>query len=117
MTVKVKIRVKRLADVPLPEYHSQFARGWTFAPCSRGRSCLRRASAALIPTGLVIAIPEGFEGQLRPRSGLALRHGVTVLQFARTIDSDYRGEVKVVLINHGQEEFVVCNGRPESRSL
>jgi dUTP pyrophosphatase len=58
---------------------------------------------------LVIAIPDGYEGQVRPRSGLALRYGVTVLNSPGTIDSDYRGEVKVVLINHGQEEFVVCN--------
>lgn len=64
----------------------------------------------LIPTGLAIAIPEGHEGQVRPRSGLAARHGVTVLNSPGTIDSDYRGEVKVLLINHGKECFRICHG-------
>lgn len=64
----------------------------------------------LIPTGLVMAIPEGFEGQIRPRSGLALRHGVTLLNSPGTIDSDYRGEVGVILINHGQESFPIERG-------
>ena len=64
----------------------------------------------LVPTGLVIAIPEGFEGQVRPRSGLALRHGVTVLNAPGTIDSDYRGEVAVVLVNHGETIFELRRG-------
>ncbi len=65
---------------------------------------------ALVPTGLSIALPEGYEGQVRPRSGLALRHGITVLNSPGTIDADYRGELKVLLINHGQEPFVVQDG-------
>ena len=65
---------------------------------------------ALIPTGLCLAIPSGYEGQVRPRSGLAARHGVTVLNSPGTIDADYRGEVKVILINHGQAPFVVERG-------
>ncbi len=64
----------------------------------------------LVPTGLVMAIPEGFEGQVRPRSGLALRHGVTVLNAPGTIDSDYRGEVAVVLVNHGEAAFELRRG-------
>lgn len=64
----------------------------------------------LIPTGLKIALPEGYEGQVRPRSGLAMRHGVTVLNSPGTIDSDYRGEVKVLLINHGAEPFAIERG-------
>ena len=63
-----------------------------------------------MPTGLAIAIPPGFEGQVRPRSGLALRHGVTCLNTPGTVDADYRGEVKVILINHGPEAFVVRRG-------
>ena len=64
----------------------------------------------LVPTGLVLEIPEGFEGQVRPRSGLAFKHGVTCLNTPGTIDSDYRGEVKVLLINHGEEDFTVTRG-------
>ncbi|BDU75353.1 dUTP diphosphatase [Mesoterricola sediminis] len=73
---------------------------WTLAPGER----------KLVPTGLVMAIPEGWEGQVRPRSGLALRHGVTVLNAPGTIDADYRGEVAVVLVNHGAEPFTVARG-------
>ncbi len=65
---------------------------------------------ALIPTGLILEIPPGYEGQVRPRSGLAVKHGVTVLNAPGTIDADYRGEVKVILINHGNEEFLIRNG-------
>lgn len=64
----------------------------------------------LIPTGLFIELPEGHEAQIRPRSGLALKHGITVLNSPGTIDADYRGEIKVLLINHGENEFVVQNG-------
>ncbi len=64
----------------------------------------------LIPTGLFIALPEGFEAQIRPRSGLAFKHGITVLNSPGTIDADYRGEVKVLLINHGQEAFIINDG-------
>lgn len=65
---------------------------------------------ALVPTGLVLEIPDGFEGQVRPRSGLALKHGITCLNTPGTIDSDYRGELKVILVNHGDEEFSVTRG-------
>ncbi len=65
---------------------------------------------ALVPTGLVLEIPDGYKGQVRPRSGLAAKHGITVLNTPGTVDSDYRGEVKVLLINHGDTEFVVTRG-------
>jgi dUTP pyrophosphatase len=65
---------------------------------------------ALVPTGLILEIPEGMEGQVRPRSGLAFKHGLTVLNSPGTVDSDYRGEVKVLLINHGDEDFAVTRG-------
>lgn len=74
--------------------------GWTLAPGQR----------RLVPTGLTMAIPEGFEGQVRPRSGLALKHGLTVLNAPGTIDADYRGEVAVLLINHGSEPFELRRG-------
>jgi len=98
--------------LPLPEYATPHAAGmdlraaipasevWSIAPGER----------RMLPTGLVMAIPVGFEGQVRPRSGLALRHGITVLNAPGTIDADYRGEVAVVLINHGQEPFEVRRG-------
>jgi dUTP pyrophosphatase len=73
---------------------------WTLAPGER----------RLVPTGLLMAIPQGFEGQVRPRSGLALKHGVTVLNAPGTIDSDYRGEIQVVLINHGEAPFLIRRG-------
>jgi dUTP pyrophosphatase len=71
---------------------------------------LAPGARALVPTGLAMALPDGAEGQVRPRSGLAHRHGVTVLNSPGTIDSDYRGEVKVLLINHGNEDFVITRG-------
>src|SRR3712207_6226663 len=72
--------------------------------------CLKPGERQLIPTGLRLALPEGYEAQIRPRSGLALRHGVTVLNSPGTIDADYRGEIGVLLINHGQERFTVERG-------
>src|SRR5690606_38455934 len=71
---------------------------------------LKQGEWQLVPTGLAIALPEGFEAQIRPRSGLAAKHGVTVLNSPGTIDADYRGEIKVILINHGKEEFVITRG-------
>jgi dUTP pyrophosphatase len=65
---------------------------------------------ALIPTGIAIALPEGYEAQIRPRSGLALRNGVTLVNTPGTIDADYRGEIQIIMINHGTESFVVCRG-------
>lgn len=71
---------------------------------------LKPGERGLVPTGLAIALPQGFEAQVRPRSGLAVKHGVTVLNAPGTIDSDYRGEIKVPLINHGQEAFEIARG-------
>jgi dUTP pyrophosphatase len=71
---------------------------------------LKPGARGLMPTGLAIALPQGFEAQVRPRSGLAVKHGVTVLNAPGTVDSDYRGEIKVPLINHGEEDFVITRG-------
>ncbi len=71
---------------------------------------IAKSARALVPTGIAIALPDGFEGQVRPRSGLALKHGVTCLNSPGTIDSDYRGEVKVILVNHGEEPFAITRG-------
>ena len=108
----------RNIDIPItlskgakpPVYSSALAAG---ADVSAYLSCdmiLETGQSALIPTGLRLAIPEGFEIQVRPRSGLALKHGLTVLNSPGTIDADYRGEVGVILINHGKEAFTVTPG-------
>ena len=100
------------ADLPLPAYETAHAAGMDLraaVPADEPLS-LRPGERHAVPTGLAIAIPPGFEGQVRPRSGLALRHGVTCLNSPGTIDADYRGEVKVILINHGTEPFTIRRG-------
>jgi dUTP pyrophosphatase len=96
----------------LPEYATEHAAAMDLrAALPDGEVCIiAPGERRMLPTGLVMAIPVGFEGQVRPRSGLALRHGITVLNAPGTIDADYRGEVAVVLINHGQEVFEVRRG-------
>ena len=108
----VRIPVTRVsgADLPLPAYQTRGSAGMDLAASIDADVQIAPGEWKLIPTGLKIAIPEGFEGQVRPRSGLALRHGVTVLNALGTIDSDYRGEVAVVLVNHGRAPFVVRRG-------
>jgi dUTP pyrophosphatase len=109
------VRVVRLAHavgLPLPEYQSAEAAGLDLlaAVDARAPVTLAPGARALIPTGLVIDLPQGCEAQVRPRSGLALRHGITVLNSPGTIDSDYRGEVKVLLVNLGTEPFEIRRG-------
>lgn len=98
--------------LPLPEYATPHAAGMDLrAAIPEGETwVLAPGERRLVPTGLAMAIPIGFEGQVRPRSGLALRHGITVLNAPGTIDADYRGEVAVVLINHGQTAFELRRG-------
>ncbi|MCU0691006.1 MAG: dUTP diphosphatase [Polyangiaceae bacterium] len=106
------VRVTRVGGLAadLPRYQTEGAAGMDLAASLQEPATILPGERALIPTGLAMAIPRGFEGQVRPRSGLALRYGVTVLNAPGTIDSDYRGEVKVLLINHGTEPFVVRPG-------
>jgi dUTP pyrophosphatase len=111
----VEVRVLRLphgADLPLPAYQSALAAGLDLlaAVPAQAPVTIAPGGRAMIPTGIAIALPGGSEGQIRPRSGLAARHGVTVLNAPGTIDADYRGEVQVILINHGAEPFVVSRG-------
>jgi dUTP pyrophosphatase len=105
-------RLPHGADLPLPAYETRHAAGMDLrAALPEGEPLtLHPGDRHAVPTGLAIAIPPGFEGQVRPRSGLALRHGVTCLNSPGTVDADYRGEVKVILINHGPEAFVVRRG-------
>ncbi len=103
--------VRVAADaVPLPAYQTKGAVGMDLCAAVASPLTIAPGERALVPTGWAIAVPEGFEGQVRPRSGLALRHGITVLNSPGTIDPDYRGELQVLLINHGREAFVVARG-------
>lgn len=94
----------------LPSYATKQSAGMDLTAALEEALELGSGDRALIPTGLSIALPQGFEAQIRPRSGLAINHGVTVLNSPGTIDADYRGEIKVILINHGKEPFTVQRG-------
>lgn len=94
----------------LPAYQSLGAAGMDLSAAVEEPLVLQPGERRLIPTGFAVAIPPGYEGQVRPRSGLALRHGVTVLNAPGTIDADFRGELRVLLVNHGTEAFVVRRG-------
>jgi dUTP pyrophosphatase len=112
-TVKVEIRQLPHAEgLPLPAYQSADAAGLDLLAAVPENSPLVLAPGkhALVPTGLTIALPSGSEAQVRPRSGLAARHGVTVLNSPGTIDADYRGEISVILINHGEAPFTIRRG-------
>ncbi|MGY8667919.1 dUTP diphosphatase [Bradyrhizobium sp. UFLA05-109] len=115
MSTKVTVELQRLAHaegIPLPAYQTAEAAGLDLmaaVPESESLT-LEPGKHALVPTGLAIALPAGYEAQVRPRSGLAAKHGVTVLNSPGTIDADYRGEIKVILINHGNTPFVIKRG-------
>jgi dUTP pyrophosphatase len=106
------MRLPHAADLPLPAYHSDLAAGIDLIAAVPADAPISIApgARALIPTGIALALPAGVEGQVRPRSGLALTRGVTVLNSPGTIDADYRGEVQVILVNAGSDVFVVERG-------
>jgi dUTP pyrophosphatase len=113
MTVSVRLRrLPHAEGLPLPVYETAGSAGMDLraAVPEEAPITLQPGARALIPTGFAIGLPEGYEAQVRPRSGLALKHGVTCLNSPGTIDSDYRGEVGVILINHGAEPFVIQRG-------
>jgi len=111
----LRVAIKRLAgndDLPLPAYQSEHAAGMDLA-AAVGKDepvMLAPGAVTLVPTGFAIAVPPGYEAQVRPRSGLAAKHAVTVANAPGTIDADYRGEVKVILINHGSEPLTIERG-------
>jgi len=110
---RVKILIKRLREEPavrLPAYMTEQSSGMDLYAFLEGEITLQPGERKLIPTGISMAIPEGFEGQVRPRSGLAIRHGIGVVNAPGTIDADYRGEIAILLINYGQEPFTVRSG-------
>lgn len=109
----MNIDVQRLAharDLSLPAYATEGAAGLDLHAAIDNAIELKPGGRAAVPCGIAIALPHGFEAQVRPRSGLALHHGVTVLNAPGTIDSDYRGEIKAILINHGDEPFRITRG-------
>ena len=109
LTVPIQ-RLPGLADLALPEYKSRHAAAMDLAAALPEPLVLEPGGRALVPCGFSIAVPVGYEAQVRPRSGLAARHGVTVVNAPGTIDADYRGEVMVALVNLGAEPFVVARG-------
>jgi len=109
VTVQIK-RLKRKGATPLPQYMTQGSSGMDLFACLEKEVTLAPGDRKLIPTGISVAIPEGFEGQVRPRSGLAIRNGIGVVNGPGTIDADYRGEIGVALINYGKEPFTIRDG-------
>ncbi|MBA4788984.1 MAG: dUTP diphosphatase [Rhizobiales bacterium] len=114
-TRELSVAVERLphgADLPLPAYATAQAAGLDLMAALPADAPLVLApgARAAVPTGLSVALPDGFEGQVRPRSGLALKSGVTVLNAPGTVDADYRGEIKVILVNHGDAPFEITRG-------
>ena len=112
---QVRVALKILphaADLPRPGYATASSAGVDLAAAVTSEIALAPGERKAVPTGIALALPEGYEGQIRPRSGLALTHGITILNSPGTIDADYRGEIKVILINFGEFDFCV---EPKSR--
>lgn len=106
----MQVKIVNKSSNKLPEYSTEYSAGMDLRANLEAPVVLKPFERALIPTGLFIELPRGFEAQIRPRSGLALKKGITVLNTPGTIDADYRGEIKVILINLSNEEFVINHG-------
>ena len=106
----LQVNIINQSQHPLPKYQTAWSAGMDLHANLDAPIVLNPQERLLVATGLFIELPEGYEAQVRPRSGLALKHGITVLNSPGTIDADYRGEIKVLLINHGQEPFTIQNG-------
>ena len=125
MTIPVRIKRVRGGAAPLPHYMTSHAAGMDLSAELAADVILRPGERVLVPTGIAIALPEGYEAQVRPRSGLALKYGIALVNSPGTIDADYRGEIGVIVINHGREPFTIKNGEriaqlvvaPVSRAL
>ncbi len=111
---EINIKVKRLldeySDIPLPAYATHGSAGLDISAAIKDEIIIPHGKIGLVSTNFSVEIPEGYEIQVRPRSGLALKHGITVLNSPGTIDSDYRGEVKIILINLGEEDYKISRG-------
>ncbi len=106
----IKVKVTNTSNNPLPHYQTPGSAGMDLYADLEEEVVLQPTERALIPSGIAMELPEGYEAQIRPRSGLALRHGISIVNSPGTIDSDYRGEIKVVLINHGSEPVRIQQG-------
>ncbi len=107
--MEVNVQIRRIAkDLPLPAYQSELAAGVDLMAAEDVK--IQPGESAIVPSGVAVALPEGYEAQIRPRSGLAARHQISVVNTPGTIDSDYRGEIKIILINHGKQPFRVRRG-------
>lgn len=109
----IEVAIRRLPgheDIPLPRYMTEHAAGMDIFAAVIQEEVIRPGERKMIPTGVAIAVPEGYEAQVRPRSGLAIKNGVTLVNTPGTIDADYRGEVGIIMINHGSEPFVIRRG-------
>lgn len=104
------IKIVNESNNPLPQYSTEFSAGMDLRAFLNEPVVLKPFERKLIPTGLFIELPKGYEAQIRPRSGLAVKKGITVLNSPGTIDADYRGEIKVILINLSNEDFIIENG-------
>lgn len=110
---RVGVAVRRMPgaeDLPLPAYETSHAAGMDLRAAVEAPVTVAPGARALVPTGIAIALPDGVEAQVRPRSGLAARHGVSMVNSPGTIDADYRGEIRVILINHGDAPFTIARG-------
>ncbi len=110
-TIKIRrLRPEDDSDIPLPRYMTPHSSGMDLCAGINGDHVLQVGAIALIPTGIAMALPEGFEAQVRPRSGMACKHGITIINTPGTIDADYRGEIKVGLINLGEKPYTLRRG-------
>jgi dUTP pyrophosphatase len=114
MNNHIKLKIKRISDkfndLPLPNYSTEGSSGMDIRAAVEESQVIKKGEVSLIPTNIMVEIPEGFEIQVRPRSGLAAKYGIGVLNSPGTIDSDYRGEVKIILFNFGREDFTINRG-------
>ncbi len=110
-TAKIKVKVKQIVkNFPLPAYQTEDSSGLDLYAAIGGPILIQPGEIKLIPSGIMLSIPSGYEGQIRPRSGIALKYGITVLNTPGTIDADYRGEVNIILINMGKQSFRINSG-------
>ena len=119
---KINVCIQKIAgneDIPLPQYMTNQAAGMDIFAAVAQEEIILPGGRKKIPTGIAIALPEGFEAQIRPRSGLAIKEGITLLNSPGTIDADYRGEIALIVINHGEKPFIIRRGRRrwQSRSM
>ncbi len=107
----IEVKIQKIdKSAKLPHRMSTHAAGYDLYSCHQQNIILKKGEVKLVPTGIAISLPAGYEAQIRPRSGLAIKHGIGVLNAPGTIDADYRGEIKIILFNYGKEDFIITPG-------